>query len=183
MTLRQTILAPRLSSHPRVGRTAVDLLGWLAASGVVRAEASPCLPSRGRRGHAPGPRLTEMLRLAPGMDDPRDYADGGLEIVTERCIFTPLDGFEGRARCPACRREIGEALFEHLEVWMPAESDNFACPECDHEDDINGFDFSQPCAFSDLGFIFNHWPARAFAPAFLEEFRRRLGQPLAVVEV
>jgi rubredoxin len=88
-----------------------------------------------------------------------------------------------RARCPQCRREVGEALFEHLEVWMPGESDNFACPACGFEDDINGFVFAQPCAFSDLGFIFNNWPGQYFLRAFLDEFAARLGFPLRVVQV
>lgn len=66
---------------------------------------------------------------------------------------------------------------------MPGETDNFTCPECGHEDDINGFLFLQPCAFSNLGFIFNDWAAARLRPAFIEEFAERLGHPVSLVQV
>src|SRR5690606_10598196 len=102
---------------------------------------------------------------------------------TKRCIYTPMRDFEGDARCPECRAQVGEVLLEHLEIWMPGETENFICPECGHEDDINGFPFSQPCAFSDLGFIFNNWPGQYMRSEFIEEFAERLGYPVALVHV
>lgn len=66
---------------------------------------------------------------------------------------------------------------------MPGDTDNFSCPQCGHEDDINGFLFLQPCAFSNLGFVFNGWGRAGFRQAFLDEFAERLGYPLAQVQV
>ena len=106
----------------------------------------------------------------------------GLEVIYRRCIYTPTEGFLEEAGCPECRQEIGEALFESLDEWMPGETDNFACPLCGHEDDINGFLFLQPCGFSNLGFIFNGWAQARFTASFLQEFAERLGYPVAVVE-
>ena len=74
-------------------------------------------------------------------------------------------------------------LFDSLEVWWPGETDNFTCPECGHEDDINGFLFLQPCGFSNLGFIFNGWVEAGLRPAFVEEFGERLGFALRQVRV
>lgn len=92
-------------------------------------------------------------------------------------------GVSGGGRCAECRREVGEALFESLEEWMPGQTDNFTCPECGHEDDINGFLFLQPCGFSNLGFIFNNWAEAGFKPSFIEAFADWLDQPVAVVQV
>mgnify|MGYP006994072930 FL=1 len=74
-------------------------------------------------------------------------------------------------------------MFESLEEWMPAVSDNFTCPLCGFEDDINGFIYLQPCAFSNLGFIFNNWGEAGFTQAFLDSFADWLDQPVAVVQV
>ena len=49
---------------------------------------------------------------------------------------------------------------------MPGHTDNFTCPRCGHEDDINGFYSLQPCGFSNLGFIFNNWADAGFKPVF-----------------
>ena len=107
----------------------------------------------------------------------------GLTVMTKRCIFTPDRGFLGEAGCPECRREVGEALFDSLEDWMPGHTDNFTCPECGHEDDINGFLFLQPCGFSNLGFIFNNWDGAYFKVDFLAQFAERLGQSVRLVQV
>ena len=74
-------------------------------------------------------------------------------------------------------------MFESLEDWMPGRTDNFTCPLCAHEDDINGFLFLQPCAFSNLGFIFNNWAEAGFKQSFLDEFADWLDQPVAWVKV
>ncbi|MNF10170.1 hypothetical protein D3C80_2110330 [compost metagenome] len=66
---------------------------------------------------------------------------------------------------------------------MPGRTENFICPLCGHEDDINGFLFLQPCAFSNLGFIFNNWSAAGFKQAFLDNFADWLDHPVAVVQV
>ena len=107
----------------------------------------------------------------------------GLEIITKRCIYTPAKGFLEEAGCAECRKEVGEALFDSLEDWMPGRTDNFICPLCAHEDDINGFLFLQPCAFSNLGFIFNNWAEAGFKQSFLDEFADWLDQPVAWVKV
>lgn len=62
-------------------------------------------------------------------------------------------------------------------------TDNFTCPECGHEDDINGFLFLQPCGFSNLGFIFNNWLEAGFEQEFLDEFADWLDQPVSWVRV
>jgi hypothetical protein len=102
--------------------------------------------------------------------------------VTKRCIYTPAKGFLARPVAPSAA-EVGEALFESLEDWMPGRTDNFTCPECGHEDDINGFLFLQECGFSNLGFIFNNWAEAGFKQSFLDELADWLDQPVSWVKV
>ena len=106
-----------------------------------------------------------------------------MEIIYKRCIYTPAKGFLEEAGCPECLKEVGEALFESLEDWMPGHTDNFTCPLCGHEDDINGFLFLQECGFSNLGFIFNNWAEAGFKQSFIDEFADWLDQKIAWVKV
>ena len=176
------ILVPRISSFPAHEARAWAVLRWLIRRNIVEALPSTC-GGAGARGMA--------YAIAPGARDiveqperlPYGRPLNGLEIVTRRCIYVPTEGFAGEAGCPECRQEIGEALFDSLEEWMPGETDNFTCPECGFEDDINGFLFLQPCAFSNLGLVFHGWGETSFRADFLEELAGRLGQPVAQVLV
>lgn len=175
----QIILVPRISSLPGHETRIWSVLRWLVKRNIVEELPTTC--GRGGRGmaHAIAPGARAIVERPERL--PFGQPLNGLEIVTRRCIYTPVEGFLEEAGCPECRQEIGEALFDSLEAWMPGETDNFTCPECGFEDDINGFLFLQPCAFSNLGLIFNGWAEAGFRSAFLEELAERLGYPLAQV--
>lgn len=177
--ITQSIIVPRMSSIPVHEARARAILRWLVREKIVEEGLSTCGGTGNRMAHA----LAEGARKVVERPEllPFGKRVNGLEIITKRCIYTPSVDFLEEAGCPECRREIGEALFESLEEWMPAQTDNFTCPECGHEDDINGFLFLQPCAFSNLGFIFNGWADAGFKPAFLDAFADWLDQPVAVV--
>lgn len=187
LTPQQAILVPQISTVPAHEAKARLMLRWLAQRNIVEAQASTCGRSGNRMGYALAAGARAVM-TAPADGDwtgvlPFGQACNGLEIVTRRCIFTPDKGFLEEAGCPECRREIGKALFDSLEEWTPKLTDNFACPRCGHEDDINGFLFLQPCGFSNLGFIFNDWDASHFSADFLAEFAERLGHPVRLVQV
>lgn len=181
METRQLILVPQISSVPGHHALAGRMLRWLVRQDVVEALPSAFARGGNRMVHALAPGARKVAEH-PGhvpLGQPRT----GLEIVDKRCIYTPAHGFLGEAGCPDCRREIGEPLFESLESWWPGETDNFTCPECGFEDDINGFLFLQPCGFSNLAFIFNGCTEAGFDRAFLAAFADRLGYPVRVVRV
>ncbi|KIL04571.1 sugar ABC transporter ATPase [Stutzerimonas stutzeri] len=177
----QIIVVPRISSVPGREARARRLLRWLVERRIVEALPTTC--GRGARtmAYAIGDGARQVVEHPERL--PFGQAVNGLEIVTERCIYTPTRDFAEEAGCPECRREIGTVLFDSLEVWMPGETDNFTCPECGFEDDINGFLFIPACAFSDLAFVFNGWADAGFVPAFVEAFAERLGFPCAQVRV
>lgn len=177
----QLILVPQISRVPDHEAKARQVLDWLVNRRIVAALPTTCGQGGNGMAHAIGEGARQVV-LHPG-HLPFGQRHNGLEIVTRRCIYTPTDDFREEAGCPQCRQEVGEPLFESLDEWWPGETDNFTCPECGFEDDINGFLFLQPCGFSDLGFIFNGWAEAQFTPAFLEAFAGRLGFALRQVRV
>lgn len=177
----QIILVPQISSVPGHEARARAMVRWLVQRNIVEALPSTCGRCPGGMAYGVAPGAAGVVERPEQL--PFGRAINGLEVVTRRCIFTPLADFREEAGCPQCRQEIGEALFASLEDWMPGHTDNFTCPECGHEDDINGFLFLQPCGFSDLGFMFNNWGAARFKPVFLEAFAERLGYPCTQVRV
>lgn len=177
----QNILVPRLSTLPVHEPRARAILRWLVRKDIVEEQLSTCGRSGNRMAYAIGTGARQVVENPEVL--PYGQAVNGLEVVTDRCIFTPVDGFLHEAGCPECRQEVGEALFDSLEEWMPGLTDNFTCPLCGHEDDINGFLFLQPCAFSNLGFIFNNWGQTPFKAEFIAEFADWLDQPIAQVLV
>jgi Zn ribbon nucleic-acid-binding protein len=177
----QSIIAPRISTVPVHEPRARAILRWLVRREIISEELSTCGRNGNRMAYAIGPGARDVVHHPDRL--PYNEAINGLEVVLDRCIFTPEEGFLREAGCPECRREIGEALFDSLEEWMPGQTDNFTCPECGHEDDINGFLFLQPCAFSNLGFIFNNWLDAGLQQSFIDEFADWLDQPVAHVAV
>ena len=177
----QLIIVAQASSVPGHEAKAQQLLRWLVKRDIVAALPTTC--GRGSRGmaYAIGAGAQRVVEFPERL--PFGQPINGLEIITKRCIYTPTENFLEEAGCAECRQEVGEALFESLDEWMPGLTDNFTCPLCGHEDDINGFLFLQACGFSNLGFIFNDWSEARFTPAFLEEFAERLGFAVSVVQV
>jgi Zn ribbon nucleic-acid-binding protein len=179
--ITQSIIVPKISTLPVHEPRARAILRWLVRKDIVQEQLTTCGRTGNHMAHAIAPGARNVV-LRPELL-PFDQPINGLEVITKRCIYTPLAGFLEEAGCPECRREIGEALFDSLEEWMPGQTDNFTCPECGHEDDINGFLFLQPCGFSNLGFIFNNWAPAGFKQEFLDEFADWLDQPVTHVMV
>lgn len=177
----QLILVPQISSVPAHEQKARAMLRWLVKRQIVEGLPTTCGHGGNGMAYAIAPGARQIAEDPPRL--PYGQPLNGLQIVTRRCIYTPTRDFLEEAGCPHCRQEVGAPLFDSLEAWWPGETDNFTCPLCGHEDDINGFLFLQPCGFSNLGFIFNNWDAAGFDGAFLDAFAERLGYPLAVVQV
>jgi len=179
MSHSQAIIVPRISTFPAHEAKARMILRWLAERRIVESLPTTCGRGVGGMGYAIASGARSVVLHPERL--PFGEAINGLEVVTKRCIYTPTQGFAEEAGCPECRREIGEALFESLDEWMPRQTENFTCPECGHEDDINGFLFIPACAFSNLGFIFNGWGEAGLTQVFLDEFAERLGFAVALV--
>lgn len=180
MSVEQSILVPLISTVPEVEARARRVLRWLSRQQLVAELPSTCGWLGNRMAYAIGP----AARHWPHAERlPFDQPCNGLQVLTRRGIYTPSRDFREEAGCPECRQEIGEALFDSLEEWMPGLTETFVCPECGFEDDINGFLFLQPCAFSNLALVFNNWPAVCFSVGFMAALGEQLGYPLRLVQV
>lgn len=180
MSMIQSILVPQISTLPNAEGRARLVLRWLTGQRLVEVQQSTC----GRLGNGMAHAIAEGARRLPHAEKlPFGQPCNGLQIVTRRSIYTPTRDFLEEAGCPECRQEVGVALFASLDEWSAKVSDNFTCPECGYEDDINGFLYLQPCAFSNLAFVFNGWPAECFTQALMEGFAERLGFPVRLVQV
>jgi hypothetical protein len=177
----QSILVPQLSTVPGAESAASLMLRWLVHKNVVDGQLTTCC----RGGNGMGYAIAEGARRVVRHPERLPFGDtlNGLCIMTKRCIYTPQQGFLEEAGCPRCQREVGEPLFESLEEWYPGHTDNFTCPLCGFEDDINGFLFLQPCGFSNLGFIFEGWGEAVFTDSFVADFAERLDWPVRQVNV
>lgn len=178
---KQSIIVPQISSFPGHESKARQILRWLVQQDIVADLPTSCGQAPGHMAYAISTGASRVVEHPQRL--PFAKPVNGLEIIYRRCIYTPNQNFLGEAGCPECRQEIGEALFDSLELWMPGETDNFICPECAYEDDINGFLFLQACGFSNLAFIFNDWAEASLSSNFVEEFAERLGYPVSVVQV
>ncbi|MEC4169342.1 MULTISPECIES: sugar ABC transporter ATPase [unclassified Pseudomonas] len=177
----QSIIVPKISTLPVHEPRARAIVRWLVRKNIIEEELTTCGRTGNGMAYAIAPGAREVVLHPEAL--PFGQPVNGLEIITKRCIYTPSKGFLEEAGCAECRKEVGEALFDSLEDWMPGRTDNYICPLCAHEDDINGFLFLQPCAFSNLGFIFNNWAEAGFKQSFLDEFADWLDQPVAWVKV
>jgi len=177
----QSILVPQLSTVPGNEGAASLMLRWLVHKNIVDGQPTTCCRGGNGMGYAIAEGARRVVRHPERL--PFNQKFNGLRIVTKRCIYTPQKGFLEEAGCPQCRREVGEPLFESLDEWYPGLTDNFTCPLCGFEDDINGFLFLQPCGFSNLGFIFEGWSEAGFTEAFVKDFAERLDWPVRLVEV
>ena len=177
----QSIIVPKISTLPVHEPRARAIVRWLVRKNIIEEQLSTSGRTGNRMAHAIAPGAREVVLHPKAL--PFGEPINGLEIITNRCIYMPTQGFLEEAGCAECRKEVGVPLFDSLELWWPGETDNFTCPECGHEDDINGFLFLQPCGFSNLGFIFNGWAEAGLRPAFVEEFGERLGFAVRQVRV
>ena len=130
MLQQQSIIVPQISTYLDPEGRARKVLRWLSQQRIVEPQLSTCVAGGNGMGYALAEGARQVLDLPFGVTAEQALPFGrsinGLAVMTKRCIFTPGRGFLGEAGCPDCRREIVEALFDSLEEWMPASTDNSA---------------------------------------------------------
>jgi predicted RNA-binding Zn-ribbon protein involved in translation (DUF1610 family) len=177
----KTSIVPSRSSYPGKEQKAQEILDWLIGEKIVRAELSDCVLRENQLGYAIAEGARDIL------EDPSSAFSGlltcGLDISQERTVFyqTELE----KVTCPSCgiyigNLEDGEHFMQWLDEWYGEAKDNFECPSCHKEFDLNEFTFQPQWAFSDLGFTFWNWGA--FKPSFITAFEEKIGCPVNVVQ-
>jgi hypothetical protein len=88
-----------------------------------------------------------------------------------------------KAACPGCGRILDDPDDEWraaVQSWMEGDNDSpLSCPECGAAAPVTKWDYGVGCGFGNLAFRFWNWPP--LRGEFLEELRRELGHPIAVV--
>ncbi|MBJ6145484.1 hypothetical protein [Hymenobacter sp. BT559] len=165
-------LIPTVSEYPNQKIIATDICTWLITEAIIKPEASACILST-----KPGYSVSEQAQkavYAPSLL-PFHLATNGLEIVTERTVFsTELE----ELICPNCKYNIASDDWD-LTPWLEQRSIGMICPQCAQEASIEQYTFRPDWGFSNLGFTFWNWPI--LTQQFIKAFEAQLGCPVSVV--
>ncbi len=169
-------IVPRQSSYPNNGQKAKEILDWLVSRNIVKPALSDCISSS-EKGYA----ISEGALIVASFPEksPYDLLTNGLEIVTERRVFSTGQNGMDKCICPNCNENIAFDDCD-LDPWYSQESDNLTCPICGKESEIHNYQFEPEWGFSDLGFIFWNWPD--FSTDFLDEFKKKFNCEICIVK-
>jgi hypothetical protein len=172
-----TIIVPLLYDFPDREKKAEEIKNWLIEIGAIQPKTSACVHYEHLLGYAID-KGAKKLTTAP-QKLPFKKEANGLEIVTTQTTFDAGDDGIESIICPVCKKNVFPDYmmqYNFHKIKFP----NLKCSDCEMEYPINDFHFNPAWAFSNLGFVFWNW--RDFTPEFLEEFEKRLGCKIKVVE-
>ena len=155
---------------------AQEIVQWLIGEQAIEPTLSDCVLSgsnggyRIREGFAKFCQIPGFLRLATN----------GLEVITERDVFTTIENGLGEVRCPRCQYMMTQQIFFNLiDNWWHEKGETFFCPTCGETLSLETIITIPTWGFSDLGFTF--WECPQFNEEFIAEFEKRLESPVWVV--
>ncbi len=170
-------IVPRLSRFPDKEQKTIEIVAWLISGDIIKSTLTNCLLGMDEKGYAVSAGA-EHVTLYPE-DLPFSIKSNGLEIVSERYIFTAYQNGIDRLICPNCDQDISGEDWEFFNEWASGESNNLTCPKCKIGKEIHEFKFDPAWGFSDFGFTFWNWPV--FTEGFIDQFKKRLGCAVDVV--
>ena len=172
-------VVPRTSAYPGKEEKAQDILDWLVSKDVVKVEKTDSiLGGQGKLGHAVSEGAKRVVKNPENL--PFNLWTNGLDIIIERMIYSTCQYGLDQFICPNCKDNLAHKGWAIFEDWYNYEWDKVICPICNQSEEIHSFTFNPSWGFSDLGFTFWNWTE--FTPEFLEEFQRKLGVEIDVVE-
>ena len=175
-TVIDTQVRPDQADH--LARHVVE---FLAGKGVIAASPSE------EGGYPRGPRALEISDPAVGRTAhetiPPVYSH--LQVIIGRAIHSGdmSDPRSPRAICPKCAAVFDDPDEEWpaaVQGWLAGDDDSsLGCPGCGAAAPVTAWGYDSGTGFGNLAFRFWNWPP--LSRAFLEELRKELGHPLAVV--
>ncbi len=162
-------IVPRISEYKNKENKIKKILEWLQKNDIIEKELSDCILSKSH-----GYKISSGAEFVVKEPEflPFNLITNGLEIVTERRIFTNMEGGLESLICPVCEQDLAEEDWEFFERWHSGETDNITCPKCNISSDIHSFQFEPQWGFSELGFTFWNWPD--FTDEFIAAFAEKL---------
>lgn len=176
MSDTSTSIVPNIADyHDRLSK-ATEIVDWLVSIRAIKPNKSDCVLSSAQ-GYA-------IDTGAKALTDEPEYLPfglitNGLEVVTERTVFhTGENGLDSFV-CPQCYEDIAS---EEWNFSGFSENGNslLECPLCHNASDINDYEIEPQWGFSNLGFTFWNWAD--LNDDFVEEFEKRLGCEVKIVE-
>jgi len=165
-------IVPTISEYPDRHTKAAEICAWLIAESIIASKLSDCILNK-NLGYSIGKQAYKAVTTPSLL--PFNLAINGLELVTERAVFsTELE----KLICPTCRSNIASDDWD-LMPWVEQESTGIICPQCAREASIRQYNFKPTWGFSNLGFTFWNWPT--LTQQFITEFETRLGCTVSVV--
>jgi hypothetical protein len=171
---------------------AESVVTWLAENAIIAATPADCVLGSGP-GYSPGPGYTTAVSELDVMF--LELRTNGVEVLTTKTIFFPVQGELGPAECPHCRQVMvledpgtGEAtthweqFSDALDQWWAGGPGEVACPHCTQRVSLNDWQWvgGWPIAAGFLGFTFWNWPP--LSEEFIAQMATRLGHQVVVTK-
>ena len=168
-------IVPRQSTFQDNKQKAKEILDWLVTKDIIKPKLSDCILNSDK-GYAISTGAKQITVFPNNL--PINLTTNGLEIITERQVFDTGENFVNKLTCPNCSENI---VFDDwdLSPWSNNESNNLTCPRCGQDAEIHNFLFEPEWGFSDLGFRFWNFPN--LTHEFIEDFKRKLGCDISIV--
>jgi hypothetical protein len=171
-----TNIVPVIANFPDKEKKAAEILRWLVEIKAVQPELSECINTRSYDAYAID-KGAKKLSTRP-RDLPFNESTNGLEIVLKRTIFDSGSTGIEFAECPVCKTSPN--IIDISKDYKLHGISKIKCSNCECEIEINEFIYHPVWAFSDLGFVF--WGWGNFRDSFINEFEKRLGCKVKIVE-
>lgn len=177
MGSRSVSLVPRKSSVLDKENIIEKVIIWLVEKDIIKKEKSNCLLDDSKLGY----EISQGAKLIVKIPDKLSFKGhiNGLEVITDRTIFTPMRYGLDNLMCPSCKIDISKEPWQYFDEWYSTKSDNLTCPNCDNPSDIHEYSFHPNWGFSDLGFTF--WNCSEFKEEFILNFEKLLKMKVDVV--
>ena len=170
-------IVPRKSEVENKDQKIKKVIDWLIDIDAIKKAKSECVLGLNGLGYAISKGAGKVV-TEPGYL-PFQLAVNGLEIETERRIFTTVQNGLDSMTCPSCKDDIAGENWSFFDNWFSKESNNLTCPKCGQVKEIHAYKFAPVWGFSDLGFTFWNWGT--FKIEFIREFEIILGMEVDVV--
>jgi hypothetical protein len=136
------------------------------------------------------PRGSRALEISDPDDRPAAHETippvySHLQVIIGRATHAAdmSEGRPPRATCPSCARPLEDPDEEWpaaVQAWLAGDDDSsLACPACGASAPVAGWGYDSRFGFGTLAFRFWNWPP--LSRGFLDELRRELGHPIAIV--
>jgi hypothetical protein len=144
------------STCPNSKEKAQEILAWLVSKDIVDPHPSDCTPGGENgymmsKGAASVIKEPKYLHFGPGMIN-------GLNVITDRQIFSTGQNGLDELICPNCNKDISQENWDFFDPWASGETDDLACPSCGKASEIHHYTFKPEWGLvtSDLNFGIGH---------------------------